>query len=339
MLVSDMMSPEGRVFMKSEFGPIGDDWPCFSFTKKSVGQRLRAEFRPGRDIIIYVGTTNPETTEDPNHRSRLISAVSVEPNQILDTSKIVPEKMWEWSVSTWGEKWAYSLAVIDAALMIGPPFADARSVAPKAYASFAEIQNRGNFVEALDEERIAIMALDVERIALTFTTPVQRYLHLMLSTRVPDKTIRQEANRMAANILERVAKGGETSSRLNPVRTAPNISDLIALITRKWLDDQKGRCALCGGILAQTKSKMLQPSADRIDSMNISYDAANMQITHLACNLAKNKWGASDFEEWLTVIKGADLDRGLGTGENTGYVPRIDEVTPSARPTLYSGEE
>lgn len=307
MLVADMMRPEGRVFMKSEFGPISDEWPCFSFTKKSVGQRLRAEFRPGRDIIIYVGTTNPETTENPDHRSRLISAVSIEPNQILDTSKIVPEHMWEWSVSTWGEKWQYSMAAIDAALMIGPPFPEARAVAPTAYASFAEIQNRGNVVEALGEERASIMALTVERITLKLTEPVQRYMSLMRSALISDRTVKQEAYRIAENILDRVHKGGEVSSRLNPVRTAPNLSDLIALITRKWQDDQKGKCALCGGVLVQTKSKMLQPSPDRIDSANVSYDDANLQITHLACNLAKNQWGLSDFKDWLAIVQAGGL--------------------------------
>jgi len=76
VLVSDMMEPGDRVFMKSEFGPIGDNWPCFSYTRKNVGQRLRADFQPGRDIVIYVGTTNPKMTKDPDHRSRIISAVS-----------------------------------------------------------------------------------------------------------------------------------------------------------------------------------------------------------------------------------------------------------------------
>lgn len=58
MLVSDMMEPGGRVFMKSEFAPIGDQCPCFSFTKKPVGKRLQADFRPGRDVAVYVGTTS-----------------------------------------------------------------------------------------------------------------------------------------------------------------------------------------------------------------------------------------------------------------------------------------
>jgi hypothetical protein len=144
--------------LKSEFGPIGDRWPCFSFTRKLVGDRLRAEYRPGRDIVIYVGTTDPTMTENPDHRSRLISAVSVEPNQILDTRKIVPETQWQATVAQFGEdRWPFSMAVIDAALTMGPPFPDARVLTPTAYSSFAAIENRGNIVEAVGAEREAIL--------------------------------------------------------------------------------------------------------------------------------------------------------------------------------------
>ena len=57
--------------------------------------------------------------------------------------------------------WPYSMAVIDAALTQGPPFPEARALIPKAYASFAAMENRGNVVEALGDERAAVMALPV----------------------------------------------------------------------------------------------------------------------------------------------------------------------------------
>ena len=77
MRVADMMKPGGRVFLKSEWGQISDEWPCVSFTKRSVGDQLRREFVAGRDVLIYVGTTDPETTRLAEHRSRLISAVTI----------------------------------------------------------------------------------------------------------------------------------------------------------------------------------------------------------------------------------------------------------------------
>ena len=305
MQVSDMMEPSGRVFMKSEFGPIGDNWPCFSYRKKNVGQRLQADFRPGRDIVIYVGTTNPETTENPAHRSRIISADSIEPNQIPETRKIVPEEQWAAMTAQYGENpWPYSMAVLDAALMIGPPFSEARVFTPKTYASFAAMENRGNVVEAVGGDREAVMALPVKRIELRLTEPVKRYMRLMDSlSKTIEKTIKQEAGRMAALIEARVKSGGEYTNRQNPLRTAPNQSDLVALILRKWTADQMGMCALCGGPLTVTKNRMLQASADRIDSGNIAYDDANTQITHLACNLAKNQWGVDTFDHWLAIVR------------------------------------
>ena len=121
MRVSDMMKPDGRVFLKSEWGQISDEWPCVSFTKLSVGDRLRREFIAGRDILVYAGTTDTETTRLPEHRSRLISAITIEPNQILETRKIVPPDVWANSNAQWGDRWPHSMAVVAAASMIGPP--------------------------------------------------------------------------------------------------------------------------------------------------------------------------------------------------------------------------
>ena len=53
---------------------------------------------------------------------------------------------------------------------------------------------------------------------------------------------------------------------------------------------------------------MLQASPDRIDSENGAYDDENVQITHLACNLAKNQYGDDQFFEWLDTVRGESLD-------------------------------
>jgi hypothetical protein len=309
-----MMEPEGRVFIKSEFGPIADRWPCFSYTKANVGARLQSEYKPGRDIVIYCGTSSAKTTEDPDHRSRLISAITIQPKHILETRKIVPEEQWKITISEYGDNpWPYSMAVIDAAVMIGPPFPEARTFTPVAYSSLGAMENRGNVVEAVGAERSAVMALAVERIQLNLSEPVRKYLGLMssISDKI-EKTIKQEALRMAMLIQDRVKSGGEYSLRLNPMRTAPNLSDLAALIIRKWTVDQMGMCALCGGRLTRTANKMLQASADRIDSTNIAYDDANTQVTHLACNLAKNQYGSDVFAEWVSIVRGSG-EAGLET--------------------------
>lgn len=306
MLISDMMQPSGRVFLKSEWGPINDYWPCVSFTKPSVGAWLRREFVPGRDVLVYVGTTSPASTENPDHRSCLLSAVVIEPNQILETKKIVPVDSWNNSIEHHGDRWPHALAAIRAADIVGPPYPEARRVMPKSYRSFSEIANRGNVIEAHPDERAAIMALEIKPLTLSLREGVAAYIGLREGTSPAiDKTIRQEASRMTQLICERVSRGGEQNVRINPQRFAPPFAEMNALILRLWLDVQRGKCALCRGpLVASTGNPMLKASADRIDSANGSYDAANVQITHLACNLAKNKYGQEQFDDWVLAVRG-----------------------------------
>ena len=296
------------MFLKSEWAPISDYWPAVSFTKRSVGIDLGQRFNPGRDILIYVGTTSG-LTNDPAHRSRLLSAVVPEPNRLHETRKIIPAQSWAWSLKDNGARWPHSLAIVQAASIIGPPYPAARELVPNAYASFAAMENRGWFVEATGAEREAVMALEVAPIQLNLAPDVIAYLGLRASLNVDiPKSVKQEISRMAMLIIDRVNKGGETSVRVNPIRFAPNLSELTALLTHLWQDRQGGACALCGApIQAGTMNAMMKASADRIDSANGAYDETNVQITHLACNLAKNKWGIDQFEEWVAALRGADL--------------------------------
>jgi hypothetical protein len=74
------------------------------------------------------------------------------------------------------------------------------------------------------------------------------------------------------------------------------------------LVEQNYNCALCGKLMRlDTTKKLFQVSPDRIVSTNPSYGADNLQITHLACNLAKNDGSTEDFEEWLQCITGNDI--------------------------------
>ena len=194
MQVADLMQPDGQVFLKSEWGAVGDGWPCVSFTKRSVGQDLSRLFVPGRDVLIYVGTSNPTLTLDPDHRSRLISAVVVEPNQILETRKIVPPRDWARSVEAHGDRWPHALAVVRAADIEGPPYPKAHDVIPQAYRSFAEVGNRGQILQATGEERAAVMDLAIHPFELTLSPDVQAYLGLRASVgRAIDKAVSAHA--------------------------------------------------------------------------------------------------------------------------------------------------
>lgn len=99
----------------------------------------------------------------------------------------------------------------------------------------------------------------------------------------------------------------ECELRNNPIRIAPDHSELFKLFIRLWQEKQAWVCPLCGApVVAGTKNKMMRASPDRIDSANGAYDEANLQITHLACNLAKNDNSFEDFAEWIAALRGAD---------------------------------
>jgi hypothetical protein len=89
MILRDVVTPNGRIFLKSEWGPISDEWPAVSFSKRSVADRLRAQFNPDRDVILYVGTSG-QMTERAEHRRRLLSAVKVEPSRVYNTHNSRP---------------------------------------------------------------------------------------------------------------------------------------------------------------------------------------------------------------------------------------------------------
>ena len=132
--------------------------------------------------------------------------------------------------------------------------------------------------------------------------------------------------RLARLIITRVKKGGELSTRVNPQRTSPNFSDLCTLLLNKW---QQGRCSLCGGkFTTKGNNRMLQLSCDRVDSENEAYDEQNAQLTHLACNLAKNKYGRDAFEGWLEIVRNDEGGRIVhGDGEQKG----LEHVMPACK--------
>jgi len=333
MLIADMMKPDGRVFLKSEWGQISDYWPAVSFTKRSAGERLRANYVPGRDILVYVGTRDPQLTQNPDHRSGLISAVTIDPTQVIATRDIVPEASWKDSTARWGDRWPFSMPVTAAALVAGPPYPSAYDLIPSAYRSFNEPTNRGNVVEALGDERDAVLGVRVMPLSLASRERVQRYNDMRSAVSDADQLIRGQATRMADLIISRVKSVGESSVRINPQRYAPNMADLFLLLVRK-IQEQNCTCALCGGkLVLDRKMGMLQPSADRIDSDNGSYDETNVWITHLACNLAKNKFGMDEFEEWLDLVRSSVLQP-PGEGREA---PSAEEVAAVAKSVTLAG--
>jgi hypothetical protein len=154
MVLRDVIASNGRIFLKSEWGPISDEWPAVSFTRSAVGNRLRNEFQPDRDVILYVGTSG-ETTRESRHRRRLLSALKVEPNAIYETRQLVPAESWANAQRSYKGRWQYSMAVRRAWDFVDVP--SAPEVIPHTYRRLGTIPALGNVVQIDPLEREAVL--------------------------------------------------------------------------------------------------------------------------------------------------------------------------------------
>lgn len=83
----------------------------------------------------------------------------------------------------------------------------------------------------------------------------------------------------------------------------PNFSDLFQLFRDVWRK-QGTRCNLCSGLITLgEENPLLKMSPDRIDSINKTYDADNVHLTHVGCNLAKNAASMQDWQDFLDVLR------------------------------------
>jgi hypothetical protein len=299
MVLKDIIAPDGHIFLKSEWGPMSDHWPALSFSKRSVGNRLRRDFIPDRDVILYVGTGNPESTGDPNHRRRLLSAIKPEPNVIHETRRLVPSESWEEAQRDYRGRWEHSLTIRHAWDIADFPLAS--EMIPSSYRLLGKMQNLGNVVEVADNsERHALLGLEITAVDLKLQPAATAFddNRAILSS---DPAVSREIGRIAANIIDRAQRGGVEVIRVAPVRIVE--SDIQIILHKKW-KEQSGRCTLCGGaLIIGASNKLLQASADRIDSKVIRYDAGNVHIAHLGCNLAKNDVTMAEFNDWLKVVR------------------------------------
>jgi hypothetical protein len=304
MTLQDVLQAGARIWFKSEWGPADDHWPAVSFSKRSVGDHLRREFRPGRDAIIYVGTSSTATTPIREHRQCLLSAINIEPQQLLETRECVPTASWEDAQQNFRGRWWWSMPAL--AIWEIEGFPSVYDVAPKTYSQLGLIQNRGSVVEVLGDDRQAVLGLPVHAVIFERPKKAASFSKARTLLNLPD-AIRKDIGRMAANIVGRVLASGSERSSVNPTRTLGE-TETHMMLASKW-EQQKGLCFLCRGpLLPGTKNYLLQASPDRIDSTDIAYSEANTQITHLGCNLAKNKVSLADFEDWLAVVRGELAD-------------------------------
>lgn len=300
MDLKEIVAEDGRIWVKSEWAPASQDWPAVSFSKRTVGDYLRQEFKPGRDAILYIGTGSPATTEKPEHRQRMLSAVSIEPMQVLETRECVPADSWEFAQQNYRGRWFWSMPAISIWNFIG--FPRAHDVIPLTYRKLGFMENRGNVVELAPGERSGVLNLSIVPVPFERPRKVAGFQKTRAFLNLDDK-IRRDIGRMAAGILGRVAGSGSEHTSTSPTRTMTE-PDIHVMLGNKWIE-QGGLCYLCHGpLVPASKNYLLQSSPDRLESGDVAYSDANTHITHLGCNLAKNKVTLSDFEDWLMVVRG-----------------------------------
>ncbi len=305
--VRELASDKSRFFLKSEWGPISEYWPALSFSKRSVGDYLNAEYNPARDFIVYAGTSNAQRTEDPEHRKRLLSLLIVEPGEPIPTEDLVPWESWQDALKKHDKNWPYSFGVRAAWNFRDPP--TAREIAPRAYRQLGARSNWGGVTEIVGDERDAMLDLQLHWVEL----PNRGVVNAKAAKRDKVRDIRENVplssalTRMEALIRGRLGPG-RTVWETKPARSLPPNTNLVFLLYDK-LAEQNYLCALCGKPMRlDTMKKLLQVSPDRKDSSNPSYGTDNLHITHLACNLAKNDGTTQDFEDWLQLVSGDALE-------------------------------
>jgi len=328
----DIAKPDSRFFLKSEYGPLSDDWPAMSFSLPHLKTWLSRSYRPGSDFIIYTGTSGPDTT-DQRHRSRLLSLLTIDLMRTYRTEQLIPPESWRWAQQHYPGQWEYAFWVVDGWSIVDLPLSS--TVIPTAYEKTGRYPYRGMVIEITGLERENLLSLAISPLTLTRQPVVGEAITLSSLKDSPD--LNMEAVRIAGLVFNRVRESGTVQQRTAPDRTAP--SDLV-LRVGKLLMESPLLCTLCGGLMSiRPENRLLQPSPDRIDSQNGDYGPGNFHLVHFACNLAKNQFSVAEFRQWLTLASAsilAEQANTQGAAEMTadGCQPRTDTQGLSLAETI-----
>jgi hypothetical protein len=280
LTVSSIAQPDSRFFLKSEYGPLSQDWPVVAFTSRSLGQKLQADFRPEADFIVYTGIAG-KTTPDPSHRGRLLSLVRIDTASIHTTSDLIADHRLEWAHDEYPGQWENCFRAVRGWNFV--PFPSSRDTLPSSYPLMGQYPYRGGVLEITGGDREFLLGLRLTPLTLRESQGDSSPQELDLLA---------EARRITDLIFARVSISGEPIQRTAPERSAPEDleSNIHALLQAKPL-----LCYLCGGTMKiKPKNRLLQPSPDRVDSNLGSYGPDNLRLAHLACNLGKNASSVAD---------------------------------------------
>lgn len=297
LFIRDIAQPDSKFFLKSEYGPLSDFWPVVAFSPLPLKSKIQRQYRSASDFIVYTGTQGDET-EEP-YRGRLLSIVRIDKTKTYDTGKVIPAESWAWANEHYPGKWPYAFKVLQGWSIVGP--LRSGDVIPDAYPHIGQYPYKGSVLEIENSDRQGL--LDLEIVALTLTNVSTTDGTVDLNDLLKDKTLNEEAVRIAALVNSRVTASGAIFQGKKPDREAP--VDFLLQVAR-LLKATPLTCALCGGLMyLKPANKLLQPSPDRIDSKLGDYGRENFQLVHLACNLGKNNATEAQFHEWLELAKAA----------------------------------
>jgi hypothetical protein len=301
LIVRDIASPNSKFFLKSEYARFGNRWPALSYTRPQVKAYLDKHYRQGFDFVLYAGTQGRET-RDSADRGCLLSAVQIDLSKARPSAMVIPQESWAEAQASNPGQWEYSLGVVKAWDFITRP--RTRDVLPVTYPIMGHPHNRGMVREIAESERDSVLALPVDELQI----PKQAWLADALTREelFRNTALSGEAIRIAELIFNRVSASGTLQMRTAPMRLAP--TDFLLRVA-EMLRQEPLMCALCGGQMPlRPSNKLLKVSPDRKDSRSGSYGPENFQLSHLACNLAKNNATEEEFREWLTIASQGVLD-------------------------------
>jgi hypothetical protein len=68
-IIADIMQPNGKIYLRPEFGRIGKHWPCIAFRLMPELLKLVDVYEDG-DLVLGTGTVNAENTREPTYRGK-----------------------------------------------------------------------------------------------------------------------------------------------------------------------------------------------------------------------------------------------------------------------------
>ena len=290
VVFGDLLSAQTRVFLKSEFAPISNEWPAVSFTNEAPAKAFSGGFDPVHDFVIFAGTQTNDTSSA--HKARLMSAARLT-GSVVDSRLVIPLKNLSLFQGTNANRYIWSIQATEAWEFVDLP--SARQLVGPKYKVLGLGRARQEGIQLSPSELEGLRKLRIRPILLRVVQTQD------LETESSDESISGQLAHILAALRSRAQQGGSVVKRIAPLR----ICKLTMRDLEQMWRSQDGRCNLCKGPMPNSRSNiLLQVSADRLDSSNPNYDVANTQLTHLGCNLGKNAATEEDFAAWLCVIRG-----------------------------------